>query len=350
MTRKNKNTLNHIMLFFIIIFAYLLRFLNEQSTYNALFGTLLVLGIFLLSKEIFRSYRAGLISAYLTTFSFWAIGLSVLEIETIAIPVIITFSLFFLLKGFRVKKYLLFIISGLILGLGIYLPMVFEISLALAVILIFFVLIFQKNFLRSFWKRILIFSTTILIIISPLFWTQLKDSDTDGFSSSITTHIQTQNNNFNKSINKNKNRVFLKYNFVANENWSQSSTANQLFDPLTGMSFIVGFIYLIIKAFHLIYLRFKHNVYDRKMYIYLLILSWFSIITLLEISTIETSLNTFMTAAIFPSVIIISTIPFLWLLGKISKESYSLRTIFTTLLAIAFIFIGIFNMIKYFSL
>ena len=81
---------------------------------SIIFGTLTVLGIFLLASELFGTYLAGLIGAWLTTFSYWAINFSRIGFRAIMLPFILTFAFYFLFRGLRTKKLSAFLIAGFI--------------------------------------------------------------------------------------------------------------------------------------------------------------------------------------------------------------------------------------------
>ncbi|KKT88126.1 MAG: hypothetical protein UW87_C0017G0001, partial [Candidatus Moranbacteria bacterium GW2011_GWC2_45_10] len=318
---------------------------------SIIFGTLTVLGVYLLSKEIFRSQRAGLISAYLTTFSYWAINFSRIGFRAIMVPLIMTFSSYFLLKGFRTKKYSDFIISGLIFGLGFHTYIAFRIAPAIIAALFVFMLITQKHFLRSFWKQILIFSVAVFISLSPMvyeFYNHPEYLESRSASVSIFSPemnegslIQTGLRSFGLSL--------VKYNFWGDQNWRHNYPPYPILDPVMGIAFLTGIIYVISKALHLLWLRFKHDVHDEKLYLYFFLLAWFFAMLAPEFLTAEGLPHALRAIGTLPVVMILATIPFLWLLGKLSKHTYSSMkiTIFSILVG-ALIFIGLFNTLKYF--
>jgi 4-amino-4-deoxy-L-arabinose transferase-like glycosyltransferase len=95
---------------------------------SIIFGTLTVLGVFLLTYELFQSYIAGLIAAYLIAFSYWAINFSRIGFRAIMLPFILSFAFYFLFKGLRTKKLHDFIIAGFIYGLGLHTYIAFRVS------------------------------------------------------------------------------------------------------------------------------------------------------------------------------------------------------------------------------
>lgn len=102
---------------------------------SALIGILTVLGIYLLSKELF-SQRIALLSSFFLALSFWHINFSRIAFRAILIPFCLTFGFYFLLKGFKNWKTHNFIISGIFWGLGFYTYISYRVS----VLLLFFFL------------------------------------------------------------------------------------------------------------------------------------------------------------------------------------------------------------------
>ena len=87
---------------FINIQALSIKYLGSNTFAlklpSIIFGTLTVLGVFLLTYELFASYIAGLIGAYLIAFSYWAINFSRIGFRAIMVPLILTFA-FYLFSG-----------------------------------------------------------------------------------------------------------------------------------------------------------------------------------------------------------------------------------------------------------
>jgi len=319
--------------------------------WSAIFGTLTVLGIYLLSKEIFRSERAGLISAFLTTFSYWAINFSRIGFRAIMTPLILSFSFYFLLKGFRNKKYHNFIFAGLIFGLGFHTYIAFRIAPIIVVILLFSILIIRKNFLGNFWKQILVFGVTTFLSLSPIlyeFYTHPEYLQSRSASVSIFSPEINEGNLLLTAL-RSFSLSLVKYNFWGDQNWRHNYPPYPILDPIMGIFFLAGLLYIIFKIFHLSWLRFKHNIHDEKLYLYFFILALFFIMLTPEFLTAEGLPHALRSIGTLPAVMIITTIPFLWLLGKISKNTnFSIKlTIFSILIA-SLAFIALFNPLKYF--
>ena len=339
---------------FINIQAFFIKLMGPSvlslKLASILIGTLTVFGVFLLSKEIFRSARAGLISAYLTAFSFWAINFSRIGFRAIMVPLILSFSFYFLLKGFRSKKYSPFIFSGLIFGLGFHTYIAFRIAPAIVGALFVFMLITQKHFIRNFWKQIIVFGAATLITLSPMiyeFYTHPEYLESRSASISVFAPEMNQGK-LVPTIARSFVLSLVKYNFWGDQNWRHNYPPYPILDPIVGITFLAGFLYVIAKAFHLLWLRFRHDVHDEKLYLYFFLLAWFFAMLAPEFLTAEGLPHALRAIGTLPVVMIFATIPFLWIMGKIPKHGYSLRVVILSVLAGAFIFIATFNTLKYF--
>lgn len=318
--------------------------------WSIIFGTLAVLGTFLLSKEAFRSTRAGLISGFLTAFSFWSINFSRIAFRAIMMPAILAFSFYFLIRGFRTKKYVHFILSGLIFGLGFHTYIAFRIAPAIIIVLLFFMLITKKHFIRDYWKQLLIFGVSVFITLLPILYTFYQHPEYLS-SRSASVSVLSPEVNEGEPVKELSRSLFLslaKYNFWGDQNWRHNYPPYPILDPITGVAFLIGIIYVASKSLHLIYLRFRHDVHDRKLYIYFMFLAWFIVMLAPEFLTAEGLPHALRAIGTTPVVMIFATIPFLWILGKAEENSKGFRITVLSLITACLIFVGLFNTIKYF--
>ena len=96
----------------------------------AIFGSLTVLGTFLLTKELFFNHQKrdliALLSSFFLAVSFWHINFSRIAFRAVLLPFCLVFTFYFLLRAKRVfnqnkKTGLLFAsIGGMFYGLGFY--------------------------------------------------------------------------------------------------------------------------------------------------------------------------------------------------------------------------------------
>jgi 4-amino-4-deoxy-L-arabinose transferase-like glycosyltransferase len=93
----------------------------------ALAGTLTVVFVYLLARELFSS-RVAIFSAWFLALSFWHIWLSRMAFRAVLMPLFLSASLYFLLRAWReeraapspVSRWLLVVLSGVLYGLGFH--------------------------------------------------------------------------------------------------------------------------------------------------------------------------------------------------------------------------------------
>lgn len=95
---------------------------------SAFMGSITILGIFLLTREMF-SHRGNkkkrsaattiaLIAAFFIATSYWHLNFSRIGFRAIMLPLLSTFALYFLLRGLRTKNIWTLTIAGIVTGLG----------------------------------------------------------------------------------------------------------------------------------------------------------------------------------------------------------------------------------------
>jgi 4-amino-4-deoxy-L-arabinose transferase-like glycosyltransferase len=341
--------------FFINLQALSLRAFGNSIAalrlWSAIFGTLTVLGVFLLTTELFRNIRAGFIGAFLTAFSYWAINFSRIGFRAIMVPFILSFAFYFLFRGLRTKKILDFLISGAIYGLGLHTYIAFRVSPLVLIVLLAGMILVHKRFLAEYWKHIAAFAVAMFIVSAPMlldfFYFHPEHY------ASRTTEISVLNPNVNqghllKTVAKTFALSLAKYNFWGDQNWRQNYPPYPILNPLTGLAFLVGLIYIIVKFFHLLWLRIKKGVRDEKLYIYLFLLAWFFTLLIPEFLANEGNPHALRSIGTLPAVMIIAVIPFIWIFGKLQSARHAIKTVSVSLLICVLIFIAVFDLTKYF--
>ena len=87
----------------------------------ATIGFLTVIGLYLLTKEIFKESKyLSLFAAFFLATSFWHTNFSRIAFRGILLPFILVFSFYFLLKSFSKKSLLNSILAGIFFGLGFF--------------------------------------------------------------------------------------------------------------------------------------------------------------------------------------------------------------------------------------
>jgi len=239
---------------FINIQALFLKFFLSFSNYpqawmlrivSAIFGTLTVLGVFLLIKTVFNS-QIALFSSFFLAISFWHVNFSRIGFRAILVPFLLSWSLYWLIKAFQNKKMGSAIFSGIFFGLGFYTYIAFRV----APIIILFILIYnfihfrRQKELKTFLKIILIWFLFFIITILPIALYFLHNPQ-DFMGRATQVSIFEKPNplwEFIKSFVK----TLLMFNFVGDCNFRHNFSCKPELDFIAGAFFLIGF-YLIIK-------------------------------------------------------------------------------------------------------
>ena len=114
---------------FINIQAFSLWLFGEHAwalrAVSAFFGSLTILGAFLLARELFadkpkRATLIALFSSFFLAISFWHINFSRIGFRAITVPFFSAFGMYFLLRGLRKGKILDAVLAGIFIGLGFH--------------------------------------------------------------------------------------------------------------------------------------------------------------------------------------------------------------------------------------
>ncbi|MFZ2154076.1 MAG: glycosyltransferase family 39 protein [Candidatus Moraniibacteriota bacterium] len=336
---------------------------------SMIFGTLTVLGTYLLTKELFKSQRAGLLTAFFVAFSFWAINFSRISFRANMLPTILSFSFYYLFCGIRYNKvihnlktstrrfyqssafksYFCFAMAGLIFGIGLHTYISFRIAPAILLVSFIALWITKKHFWRDYWMHSLLFIAFMLVSMSPILLDFYKHPEYVSSRSGSISVLSPEVNHGHlvKELSRSLFLSLVKYNFWGDQNWRHNYPPYPILNPILGFTFLGGLIYLITKWFHLLILRFKHKIRDRKFYVYSFILAWFFGMLAPEFLTAEGLPHALRSIGTLPVTFIIATIPFLWLLGKKERYGHGFKLIILSLIVATLPFIAVFETLKY---
>jgi len=235
---------------FINIQAGFLKFMpNEPETLrlpSAIFGILTVLGLYLLTKEIFLDKRRGeketiaLLSSFFLAISFWHIMFSRIGFRAIMAPCFAVFALYFFLKAIRssenrgkIKIYTLAGVGGIFFGLGFYSYIAYRVLPLLFILLIPF---FYKN--KMFWKTTFVFVFFITLIASPIGIYFLNNpQDFMGRTSQVSIF---SDGTPVKILLENTVKTLGMFNFKGDGNWRHNYAGAPLLYWPVGILFLIG--------------------------------------------------------------------------------------------------------------
>lgn len=220
---------------------------------SAIFGTLTVLGLFFLTKELFRknsnarSERIALFATFLLGVSFWHVNFSRIGFRAIMVPFCLVWCFALLFIALRTKKIIPAIAGGIFFGLGFHSYIAFRFAPLIALIPIFFSRYFNANSEnkndKGHRKILAIWLLAAFIIALPIGLYFLKNpGDFFGRTGQISIFQQTSPIlSFLKSVGK----TLLMFNVAGDCNWRHNLACWPQLEPLTGLGFLLGIGWLI---------------------------------------------------------------------------------------------------------
>lgn len=315
------------------------------------FGTLTVLGMYLLGKELFRRRAAGLAAAFMTATAFWTINFSRIGFRAIMMPFLLSFTFFFFFRGLRTRRYLDFVWSGLFLGLGIHTYIAFRLTPLIFVLLLPALMLSYEKFLKRYWKHALVFFFAAFVAAAPMFYHLFVAHPEDFISRSAAISI------FEPSINKGDfwglfGKTFslslIKYNFFGDQNWRHNYPPYPILDPLVGTFFLAGFLFVLWQIVHQVIIRFRDQNREIDLVRNTFLLGSFFVMLMPEFLTEEGLPHALRAIGTQIPVFLIAALPVLWILRQIHRSQAGARIALVSLLALFLFGSASINIAKYF--
>lgn len=286
----------------------------------AIMGILTVLGIYLLTKELFvqcneaRPRYIALLSSFFLATSFWHMNFSRIGFRGILVPFILVFSFYFLFRGFRTQKTSNFILAGIFFGLGFYTYISFRLTiLLLFIVLLCWWFISRKQDLS---KKFIIHTSYFLIltfIVALPIGIYFFQNPGDFISRTTEVSIFAQQNPI-KAFGESLGRHLAMFNFSGDFNWRHNFAGSPMLLWPIGILFLVGIGISIKKIVGAVrkknYLLFT---------IHCLLLSWFFIMLLPGILTYEGIPHALRTIGVIPVVYIFTGLGGWWVYEQLKK-------------------------------
>ncbi|MBA4320029.1 MAG: hypothetical protein C0412_16635 [Flavobacterium sp.] len=330
----------------------------------ATIGILTVLGLYLLTKELFsretsnkkQAISVALLSSFFLAISFWHTNFSRIGFRAILLPFILVFGFYFLFRAFKNKKLSDFVFSGIFWGLGFYTYTSFR--LAVFVLLIFLILklieylketkiektwkwLWNKMYLQGGWWKVDLFLVIVILVALPLALYFLQNpQDFVGRMAPISIFAADEPiKEFSKSLILHLGM----FNFWGDQNWRHNFSGEpMLFWPI-GILFLIG-IFSSIKAL----IKFRTNKNLSLVISHLTLVIWFFIMLLPGILTYEGVPHALRVIGVIPPVYIFSGIGGYQLYNFLNKRIKNQKfLIVLCFLFLAFLLYSEFN--KYFN-
>ena len=250
---------------------------------SAIFGILTVLGIFFLVKELFSSTNnesatniritnlqfenskrdslfadgnaMALLAAFLLATSFWHINFSRIGFRAIMAPLLLVWSIYFLLLAFRKSRsetkflfsILYFLFSGVIFSLGFYTYIAYRIMPLLILAILFY---YWRKSKKEGWQKKFAISTfyfllTIFIFALPIGIYYLQNP-ADFFGRTTEISVFSSQTPL-KDLGLNILKTAAMFNFVGDRNWRHNYAGRPELFWSVGIIFLIGIVIGIKK-------------------------------------------------------------------------------------------------------
>ena len=243
----------------------------------AIIGIFTVLGLYLLTKELFNKNIALLASFFLAV-SFWHTNFSRIGFRAILVPFVLVFGFYFLFKGFRTKSFLNFLVSGIFFGLGFYTYTTYRLIILLLPLILICWWYFKKD--KKLLAGTAVFLLTAFLVALPIGIYFLYHPQ-DFISRATGVSIFSQPNiilAFGKSLVTHLGM----FNIFGDANWRHNFSGAPMLPWSLGIMFLTGII-LSIKELVLSIRQKEHS----KFMLHIFLLSWFFAMLLPGVLTYE---------------------------------------------------------------
>lgn len=310
----------------------------------ALAGALTVFGLYLLSRELFSKYSercsrniALLASLFLAT-SFWHANFSRIGFRAILLPLVSVFAFYFLFRGFRTKKLLSLILSGLFFGLGFYTYTSYRMIVLLSPLLLFCLYYLRKDKKTLLYTICFILTTALVALPLGLYFLWHPQDFMSRMTGVSVFAAASPVVSFGESLIKHLGM----FNFFGDPNWRHNFAGSPMLPWPLGILFLIGFFLSIRK----IILAIKNKSHQELM-VPIFLISWFFAMLLPGALTREGLPHALRVVGVIPSAYIFVSLGAYWFYQKISARIKQKKLLFSLcLLFLSFTVYGEFN--KYF--
>ncbi len=313
-------------------------------------GVLTVMGVYFLSRELFRSTpHLALTASYLTAVSFWAITFSRIAFRAILMLPIITFSLYFIFRGIRTKRYYNYALSGLIFGLGFHSYIAFRlfpVLLASLILLLFIQHHFKK--IKYFVTSSIIFSLSALLTVFPILYCFYLHPEFIGSRTNSLSVFSQETKYILPTLIQNISLSLLKFNFIGDSNWRHGFPSHPTLNHVVGIFFAVGIIFSLIILARCLYQQLKQGAHgDNSFLVHGLLLSWFIVFLAPEFLTNEGIPHALRSIGVLPVVYIYSAFFLTKIIGVFLNKSIVSRVAIGLISVFLLTSIGLMNIYQY---
>lgn len=318
--------------------------------WSTVFGTLAVLGVYFLGKELFQRRTVGLLAAFLMATSYWAINFSRIGFRAIMVTALLSFAFYFFFKGLRTERLRTFFLSGLIFGVGLHTYVAYRLAPLILIALLPFLILSYEHFLKRFWKHGLVFIAGAFLSAAPLFFDFYVHpehlSSRTGAVSIFSPEIN--HGDFWGTFGKTFSLSLLKYNFWGDQNWRHNYPPYPILDPFTGIFFLIGFGILVYEFIASLSRRFREKILDPLLVRSSFLLAFFFVMLMPEFLTEEGLPHALRAIGTQTPVFLMAAVALYLVLKRARQVMPGTRIVLTSLVVLTLFLGATINLTKYF--
>jgi 4-amino-4-deoxy-L-arabinose transferase-like glycosyltransferase len=319
--------------------------------WSILFGTLSVLGIYLLGMELFHRRTTGILAAFMLATSYWAINFSRIGFRAIMTTFVLTFSFYFFFRGLRTRTRRDFVFSGLLFGLGLHTYIAFRVAPLILVILLPALLLSHEQFIRRFWKHGTLFLLAAFIAAAPMLYHLFVSHPEDFASRSSDISVFSAEANHGNLLGTLAKTVFLslvKYNFRGDQNWRHNYPPYPILDPFVGTFFLAGLLFVIWQTARLLGRRIREGERDTRLVANFFLLGSFGVMLMPEFLTNSALPHALRSIGTQTPVFLMAALAAFWLVREALRAQGGVRIALLSLLVVLLGGSAVLNLTKYF--
>jgi len=265
------------------------------------------------------------------------------------LPFILVWVAYFLFKGFNSKKNIHFIWAGVFFGLGMHSYIAFRLAPFILLGMIPFLILAKKDFIKDFWKLILVFFASSVIVALPMFYTFYVHPE---YFWSRPSHVAVFSPEISQGhpwqmLLKNIELSLLKYNFIADNNWRNNFPPFPILNPALGILFAGGLIVSGFSFLKLWWVRIFKKERSEELIMHAFLLLWFFCMLIPEFMTAEGLPHALRSIGNLPVIYIWAAFFVGFILRKVETNILWGKKIIYGFFVFVILFIGIFDVVKY---
>lgn len=166
-------------------YAYVLAFwqqlfgatLHADRMFSVVFGVLSVPLVALCARELRISWTGALLAAGLLAVSHWHAYFSRMTLPAVFTAFVLLLAFYSLMVAFRRERWWLLILSGALCGFAPYVFISNRIIVPILALWLVYLTLFHFAWVRRSWRKILLFASTLTVVVLPLalFWLHNPD-------------------------------------------------------------------------------------------------------------------------------------------------------------------------------